>query len=266
MKKYYKSFIMALSMFTIIPTPNIEWDDEGIKNMMKFYPVVGFIVGLIWSAVYYLVSFLNCSMILKSALVLIVPFITTGMLHLDGFMDVCDAILSRRDRSEKLRILKDSTIGAFAVVSLIILFFLELGGIYSILEKNILFGDSGIHSVFYIGSPVYSLILIPIISRCIAAYFLLTKVTIKESSLGTYFKKGTSIQDVVIMIMSLVSASIVCIISISWKGILIPILMIIGITLSVKKCIKEFGGVSGDVAGFALVVGEVIGILTAGIL
>lgn len=266
MKKYYKSFIMALSMFTVIPTPYVEWDDEGIKNMMKFYPLVGVIVGLIWSTVYYLLSFLNCSIVLKSAVLLIVPFIVTGMLHLDGFMDVCDAILSRRDRAEKLRILKDSTIGAFAVVSLIMLFFLQFGGIYSILEKNGLSRIFEINSRFNMSSPIYSLLLIPIISRCIAAYFLLTKVTIKESSLGTYFKKGTSIQDIIIMIIALVLASILCFISIGWKGILIPILMTIGITLAVKKCIKEFGGVSGDVAGFALVVGEVIGILTMGIL
>ena len=38
MKKLYKGFIMALSMFTVLPTPYIEWDDEGVKNMMKFYP------------------------------------------------------------------------------------------------------------------------------------------------------------------------------------------------------------------------------------
>lgn len=266
MKKYYKSFIMALSMFTVIPTPYVEWDDEGIKNMMKFYPLVGGIVGLIWSTVYYLLSFLNCSIVLKSAVLLIVPFIVTGMLHLDGFMDVCDAILSRRDKAEKLRILKDSTIGAFAVVSLIMLFFLQFGGMYSILEKDGLSRIFEINSRFNMGSPIYSLLFIPIISRCTAAYFLLTKVTIKESSLGTYFKKGTSIQDIIIMIIALILASILCFISIGWKGILIPVLMAIGITLAVKKCIKEFGGVSGDVAGFALVVGEVIGILTMGIL
>lgn len=54
--------------------------------------------------------------------------IITGMLHLDGFMDVCDAILSRRSKEEKLRILKDSATGAFAVIPLVILFFLQFGG------------------------------------------------------------------------------------------------------------------------------------------
>lgn len=251
MKKLYKGFIMALSMFTIIPTPYIEWDDEGVKNMMKFYPIIGLIVGVIWSIIYYLIKILNVSIALKSTIIMIVPFIVTGMLHLDGFMDVCDAILSRRDREEKLRILKDSTIGAFAVISLLILFFLQFAAIYSIIEKNMSF---------------YILILIPIVSRSSVAYFLLSRRTIKESTLGTYFKKGTNIKDKVIMIVSLIIMTIISFILLHVYGLVIVLVIILGVTWAVEKCKKEFGGISGDVAGFALVLGEVIGILTLGLI
>ena len=72
MKKLYKGFIMALSMFTILPTPYVEWDDEGVKNMMKFYPIIGLIVGAFWSMVYFLLDFFHCSIVLKSVLVMIV--------------------------------------------------------------------------------------------------------------------------------------------------------------------------------------------------
>lgn len=247
MKKLYKGFIMAVSMFTVLPTPYIEWDDDGVKNMMKFYPIVGLIVGGIWSIVYYLISSLNVSIILKSVIIMILPFIVTGMLHLDGFMDVCDAILSRRDKEEKLRILKDSATGAFSVISLVILFFLQFGGIYSILDKKI---------------PFYILILIPIVSRSIVAYYLLSRATIKESTLGTYFKKGTNIHDRIIMIMSLLIMFIISFMLLNVYGIALVSLIIIGITWAVEKCKKEFGGISGDVAGFALVIGEIVGILT----
>jgi adenosylcobinamide-GDP ribazoletransferase len=251
MKKLYKGFIMALSMFTILPTHYVEWDDEGVKNMMKFYPLIGLIVGAIWSIVYYLMNFFNTSMVLKSAVIMIVPFIITGMLHLDGFMDVCDAILSRRDREEKLRILKDSTIGAFAVIALLILFFLQFGGIYSIVEKNI---------------PFYILILIPVVSRSIVAYFLLSRPTIKESTLGTYFKKGTNDKDILIMVFFLMFSAGASFLLLQIPGLVLVFLIILGVTLSVEKCKKEFGGISGDVAGFALVIGEVTGILVLGII
>ncbi|MFW2488245.1 adenosylcobinamide-GDP ribazoletransferase [Clostridium chromiireducens] len=250
MRKFYKGFIMSLSMFTVLPTPYVEWDDEGVKNMMKFYPVVGLIVGAIWSIIYYLMDISNVSIILKSIVVMMVPFIVTGMLHLDGFMDVCDAILSRRDREEKLRILKDSRTGAFSVISLVMLFFLQFGGMHSILEKNVQF---------------YILILIPIVSRSSVAYFLLSRVTIKESTLGTYFKKGTNKIDRIIMVISVIIMLVISFFVLNIYGLLMTGLIIIGVTWSVEKCRKEFGGISGDVAGFALVVGEVIGILTLGI-
>lgn len=251
MKKLYKGFIMALSMFTILPTPYIKWDDDGVKNMMKFYPIIGVIVGSIWSLVYYLISICNISLVLKSIVIMMVPFIITGMLHLDGFMDVCDAILSRRDKEEKLRILKDSATGAFSVISLVILFFLQFGGIYSVLEKN---------------TPFYMLILIPIVSRSVVSYFLLSRNTIKESTLGTYFKKGTNVQDKIIMIISLLIMLIISFILLRIYGIILVLLITVGIIWSVEKCKKEFGGISGDVAGFALVVGEIIGILTLGLI
>ncbi|EKQ53402.1 MULTISPECIES: adenosylcobinamide-GDP ribazoletransferase [unclassified Clostridium] len=251
MKKLYKGFIMALSMFTILPTPYVEWDDEGVKNMMKFYPVIGVIVGGMWGIVYYLLNLINISIILKSIVIMLVPFVVTGMLHLDGFMDVCDAILSRRDREEKLRILKDSRTGAFAVISLLMLFFLQFGGIYSIVEKGIKF---------------YLLILIPIVSRSVVAYFLLSRTTIKESTLGAYFKKGTNTMDRIIMGIFLLIILIISVIIIKAYGVILVGLITLGITWAVEKCKREFGGISGDVAGFALIIGEVIGILSLGIM
>ena len=125
MKKYFKGFLMAISMFTIIPLPKYEWDDEGGKNIMKFYPVIGLIVGVIWYGVFRILNLLGASIMVTTAVTLITPFILTGMLHLDGYMDVCDALLSRRDKQEKLRILKDPHTGAFAVISVIMLFILN---------------------------------------------------------------------------------------------------------------------------------------------
>jgi adenosylcobinamide-GDP ribazoletransferase len=251
MKKLYKGFIMALSMFTVLPTPYVEWDDDGVKNMMKFYPIIGVIIGTIWSIIYYLINIINVSIILKSVVIMIVPFMVTGMLHLDGFMDVCDAILSRREKEEKLRILKDSRTGAFAVISLVSLFFLQFGGVYSVLEKNI---------------PFYMFILIPVVSRSVVAYFLLSRTTIKESTLGTYFKKGTNAIDRTIMIIALLVMLIISFYLLNIHGIVLVVLISLGITWAVEKSKKEFGGLSGDVAGFALVVGEVIGILTLSVI
>ena len=236
MNKYFKSFLMAISMFTIIPLPRYEWDDEGGKNILKFYPLIGLIIGLIWYGVFKLFNLLNASIMVTSAITLITPFILTGMLHLDGYMDVCDALLSRRDKQEKLRILKDPHTGAFAVISVVMLF---------IVNYNSALG----------------LILIPIISRSLMGYLLISKESMKGSSLGAFFKRGTGDVDKVILLTSLLISSLILIFIFGIYGLIISLGMNLISLYFVNNAIKEFDGMSGDSAGYGLVIAETVGIL-----
>ncbi len=265
MKSFIKSFFMCLSMFTAIPCPYMEWDEKSSRNIMKFYPVIGTIVGLIYVCTYIILSIIKCPIALKSAVLIIYPFIITGMLHLDGYCDVCDAILSRRNKEEKLRILKDSKIGAFAVGALFILFFMEYGSMFSFIQNNDI-SYSVIENNFSIiillkillqkSSITWMFLLIPIVSRSIAGYFLLSRITIKESQLGSYFKKGTNFTDINIMIIWIVLAVIVSVCIFPAKYSVVFFVMILVAKFGINKCLKEFGGVSGDVAGFILVIAE----------
>ncbi|GAA0084482.1 hypothetical protein UT300007_09210 [Clostridium sp. CTA-7] len=251
MKKYINAFIMAISMFTIIPVPYKNWDDEGVRHMMKLYPLVGCLVGLIWFSIYKISSLLGLSLILISAITMVTPFIITGMLHLDGYMDVCDALLSRRDQKEKIRILKDPNTGAFAVISLGILFIINFASIYTLVEKGI---------------NVIALIIIPIISRSLMGLMLLKKESMKESSLGSYFKKGTGNIDIIIIYILLIISSMTLALLIGINGVIVSISMIISAIVSVNKSTKELGGMSGDSAGYGLVISEAVGILILAIL
>ena len=255
MKKYFKGFLMAISMFTIIPLPKYEWDDEGGKNIMKFYPVIGLIVGLIWYGAFRLLSLLGASIMVTTAITLITPFILTGMLHLDGYMDVCDALLSRRNKEEKLRILKDPHTGAFAVISVVMLFIVNFSGLYTVISNSIQ-GNSVNNNTSAIG-----LILIPIISRSLMGYLLLSKESMKRSSLGAFFKQGTGKVDRVILLSSLIISSIILVFIFGTYGIIISLAMILISTFLVNNAVKEFGGMSGDSAGYGLVIAETIGIL-----
>ena len=69
---------------------------------------------------------------LKGAVLAAVPLLVTGGIHMDGFLDTCDARASWGDREKKLEILKDSHTGAFAVISGV-LYLLLLAGVYSML-------------------------------------------------------------------------------------------------------------------------------------
>ncbi len=256
MKKYFKGFLMAISMFTVIPLPRYEWDDEGGKNIMKFYPAIGLIVGLIWYGVFRLLNLLGASIMVITAITLITPFILTGMLHLDGYMDVCDALLSRRDKQEKLRILKDPHTGAFAVISVAMLFVVNFSGVYTVISNSI--KDNAINNI---NTSAVGLILIPIISRSLMGYLLLSKDSMKGSSLGAFFKQGTGKVDRFILLSSLIISSIISIFIFKIYGVIMSLAMILVSTFLVNSAAKEFDGMSGDSAGYGLVIAETIGVL-----
>lgn len=256
MKKYFKGFLMAISMFTVIPLPRYQWDDEGGKNIMKFYPVIGLIVGLIWYGSFRLLNLLGASIMVTAAITLITPFVLTGMLHLDGYMDVCDALLSRRNKEEKLRILKDPHTGAFAVISVVMLFIVNFSGIYTVISNSI----QG-NSVNNINTSAIGLILIPIISRSLMGYLLLSKESMKGSSLGAFFKQGTGKVDRFILLSCLIISSIILVFIFGICGLIMSLAMILASTFLVNKSAKEFDGMSGDSAGYGLIIAETIGVL-----
>ena len=245
MKNLIYGFIMDLSMFTIIPMPYSFWKEEGRRHMMKLYPLVGLIVGLINYFIYKILFNFNISIILLSAITMATPFILTGMIHLDGFMDVCDALLSRRNEEEKIRILKDPNTGAFSVIALAILFILEFSSIQTVIEKSI----------------VLPIVVIPIISRALMGILLLKRESMKESSLGAYYKKGTNKFDIIILYSFIVISTLIMYFIASYKGVLISLGVILSALISVNKSTKELGGMSGDSAGYGLVISEFIGIL-----
>lgn len=251
MKSLCYALNMALSMFTIIPLPKYVWDESSARHMMKLYPFIGFIIGGLWYVVAYLLTMQQVTETLTASILLAIPFLLTGFLHLDGFMDVCDALLSRRSKEEKIRILKDSRVGAFAVISLALLFITQFSAIQSILihKQSLLF-----------------LILIPIASRSLVGYFLITKEPLSESYLGKLFKQGTGRFDLFILIGIYLLSFIPSYFLQGVTGMLIPLFMGISAFLLVRNTQKQLGGFNGDVAGYILVLSEFIGLLTLGVI
>lgn len=112
------AFSMAFGMFCAIPFPVKRWDERQRARMLVCFPWVGAIIGAIWAFACWLLRRIGFSGVLAGALLTALPLLLTGFIHLDGFMDCCDAIYSRRDLETRKKILKDSHCGAFAVVHL----------------------------------------------------------------------------------------------------------------------------------------------------
>ena len=105
------------------------------------------------------------------------------------------------------------------------------------------------------------LILIPIISRSLMGYLLISKESMKGSSLGAFFKRGTGDVDKVILLTSLLISSLILIFIFGIYGLIISLGMNLISLYFVNNAIKEFDGMSGDSAGYGLVIAETVGIL-----
>ena len=117
-----RDFLRALSFLTILPVRQLPLSEEReLARSMAFFPLVGLIIGLLSAIGNYLLS-----LILPQSLTLwftlgLLALLTRG-LHLDGFADTMDGLASGGSKERILEVMRDSRIGAFGVISLILLF------------------------------------------------------------------------------------------------------------------------------------------------
>ena len=110
-----KKFLIALSFYTRIPIfIKSEVSEEEFYSSMTLLPVVGLIIGGILYIPWYLLREIPKEIV--SFLMVFLYIWLTGGLHIDGFIDTLDGILSNRDRERVLEIMKDSRVGSFGVI------------------------------------------------------------------------------------------------------------------------------------------------------
>ena len=107
---------IAFSTYSRIPTPRVEWTDENRRLVMCFFPLIGACVGIALALWLALCDWLKLGVMLRGAVGTLIPLLITGGIHMDGFMDTCDAVASWQTKERRLEILKDSHVGAFAVM------------------------------------------------------------------------------------------------------------------------------------------------------
>jgi adenosylcobinamide-GDP ribazoletransferase len=160
-------------------------------------------------------------------------------------MDTSDAVLSRRPLEEKLRILKDPHTGAFAVIMLAVLFILQFAAAYAVVEK---------------GHCLVLLIIMPVISRCCAALSILCLKTMAQSGYAHTLRQNTSVAHKIFIIIIAIAAAAFSFFLARQRGLIVAAAVMAGFAAALACAYKDLKGVSGDVAGFALVIGELSGL------
>ena len=235
MKTYLNAFFMCQSMFCAIPAPQI-WDEDARDKMLLFLPVVGLELGLCWWGLGWLCRWFQLPTLLTALVLSAWPWMGTGFLHLDGFMDVTDAVRSCRSLQRRREILKDSHVGSFAVIGIVLLILAQFACFASISD----------------GADLRVLLLVPGVSRCCSA---LAVTGLPAMSTSQYSSQKRSKGRLVVPALMLGAFLSVGFLVFGTYGI-VMLGVLLGYGAALRKGYRSLEGMNGDIAGYALTVSE----------
>lgn len=215
-------------------------DRAHMERAIKMFPVLGLLQGVLYAILLYLfLEWTPFSVLSIAFFIWLSHILITGGIHLDGWMDASDAFFSYRDQQKRLEIMKDPRIGAFGVLSVIVLLSARFLFLYEIIQFTTI-------------STFFLIALIPFISKCVMGVLLLKVKAAKEDGLGSLFKNAANPKTLWIYPLY-VGILFFLAYQISLEALLGAILLmlvgIIFILIVKRKIIKWFGGITGDVLG-----------------
>lgn len=244
MKDLLSGLFVAFALYSKLPVPRTEWTKASMRYALAFLPLVGLVVGALELGWLCLAQFLNVTPLLYAVLAAALPVLLTGGIHLDGFTDTCDALASWGEREKRLEILKDPHVGAFGVMYLAVLLLIQCG----------------LYAQFYQAprlAPVL-LLLFPL-ARCFGGLAIVALPCAKGSGLAHTFAQASHRKAVGALLLL---QAAVCLLAFFlsfpiWAAAALALALIL-LPLYRRFCLKVFGGVTGDLAGFCITLGETL--------
>lgn len=234
------SFFIALSMYSRIPVPRVDWEKENMRYAMCFFPMIGVVIGAVMYLAGWLLDKTSVGGLFRGVVFTLIPIIITGGIHMDGFMDTMDALGSWGDREKKLEILKDSHAGAFAILGMGCYLMWSVA-VWSELPAEVL----RVCGVSFV------------LSRALSGFSVVTFPAARNSGLLKMFQDGAQKKVVRITMCLYVAAAVIMMAVMNARamagavtGVMIAFLYYIVVSR------KQFGGVTGDLAGFFLETAE----------
>jgi len=236
MKTYFHAFAMCQSMFCSIPFPGNIWDEKARDKMLLFLPVVGLEIGAIWAFLAWLCKVLNLPVLVKGLILSVYPYLVTGFIHLDGYMDVTDAVKSYRSLERRREILKDSHVGAFAVIGIVLLLLAQFAFMASAKEN----------------ADIRILIFVPAVSRCCSALAVTALKPMHTSQYADQKKPKSHIAMLMTMTALFVTAGfLLC----GHYGFVL-VGCLVGYSIALWKAYRSLEGMNGDISGYSLSIAE----------
>lgn len=250
MKRELHIFLTALSFYTRIPVPQIQpFKEEYLSLAIKYFPVIGWIVGSVSALV-----FISSNQVFDSSIsvlfAVVAGVLITGAFHEDGFADVCDGFGGGWSKEKILEIMKDSRLGTYGVIGLI-----------SILSIKFMALQELITLTFKNSTELFLLFIIPhSISRFFSASMIFTHeyagISTGSKSSGAV-EKVKSINLLIAFLFAIIPLLILVYLTHQPIFLLILLLYFVNILLG-RYFYKRIGGYTGDCLGAVQQVTEIL--------
>lgn len=233
MKDILQGFVIAFSMYSKIPMPKMEWNSKNMKYCLCYFPLIGLVIGLVMNLWYRLALYAEFGLVFRTAVLILIPVVITGGIHLDGLLDTADALSSYKTQEEKLEILKDSHAGAFAIIVGICYFVLYFG----------VFSEVTADKMLVIGLGF-------VLSRAFSGLGLVTLKKARNTGLLRTFADAAANKKVMLVMAVYIAVTAVVMV------LLNPLYGSVSFGLALltfwwyrSMAYEKFGGITGDLAG-----------------
>lgn len=272
--KIIKSILIAFSLYSRLPVPVFKWEDDEYDHAITFLPLIGAVIAAlifmlmrgyeffspyitdVWGRGAENGSQLNfdaaTDLLLSlavAALMALIPMLVTGGFHLDGYMDVADARNSFADKEKRLEIMKDPHIGAFAIISLVKLGLLYFASLALLVRNWRVTGEKK-----YL--EVYALSFMIVRAACAITCYALPKA--KPDGMLQRETGGLKRSDASVLLKELGIALILSVFLDVWSTVTVIVGLLVFIYYYIRFTGEDFGGVTGDTAGYFVVMGETL--------
>jgi adenosylcobinamide-GDP ribazoletransferase len=232
-----KAVVAAFAFLTRLPVWRGPLRDVDLGRSVSFFPLVGLVLGLALTGLAAALSGTVAPLLVAVLLAALLAGLTGG-LHLDGFADVFDGLAGGRgDRARTLEIMRDSRVGAQGAAALTLLLIAKVVALGQAVERR----------------DLLALLAFPTVARWLAALLIVVFPYARPEGLGRAFSGeagrvqaglATGIAAVVVVVLG--------------PPLILPALGAAAAVLAFAFWLhRRLGGMTGDVYGAAIELGEV---------
>ena len=236
---FFETIAVAFSMYSALPMPMVAWKPENLRYAMCAFPLIGIVLGGLCALWAWLCQRLALPVIIQGAGLTLLPVLVTGGIHLDGYADTWDARSSHASPERRAEILKDPHIGTFAVIRLCVLFVIRFA-LWCSMPK---YDPVAVTAVFCLSRTL---------SGLSVAAFPLAKNTGLVHTFATSAHRA-NVRRVLLALAVLLTMVL------AFRGLSGVVCAAAGWAVFgryYRLTVAEFGGLSGDLAGWFLETGE----------